>query len=184
MLTEKEMNFLLECARTAIRTHDSSFQPPAGEISPALREKKSVFVSLHIDGQLRGCIGNLAPVVPLFRAVIENAVSAAYRDPRFPPLQGDEADTLEIEVSVLSEPGRFHFKNPEELLEKLDSSAGVVLKKGLHHSTFLPQVWEQVREKRQFMEQLAIKAGLPPDGWRDAEVYLYSVEKFCGLMNG
>ncbi len=182
MITEKERRFLLECARKAIGTRDSRCQPPAGEISPALMEKKAVFVSLRLDGQLRGCIGSLAPVLPLYRAVIENAVNSAYRDQRFPPLRNEEAGALEIEISVLSEPERFNLKSPEELLEKLDRNTGVVLTNGVHCSTFLPQVWGQIRGKRQFMEQLSLKAGLPPDGWKDAEIELYGVEKFCGLM--
>ncbi len=182
MLTKKEKEFLLECARKAIRARDYRYQPPAGKISPALNEKKAVFVSLHIDGLLRGCIGNLAPVSQLYNAVIENAVNAAYRDPRFPPLNYEETDTLEIEVSVLSKPERFEFKSPDELLERLDNSTGVVLKKGIYCSTFLPQVWEEISDKQQFMEQLSLKAGLPPDGWKGAEIELYSVEKFSNRL--
>lgn len=140
-------------------------------------ERRGVFVTLEKGGHLRGCIGFVVPVKPLGEAVVESAVSAAFRDPRFPPLRFEELPDVEIEVSVLSPLERVEFSSPEELLEKLEVGVhGVYLKKGLYSATFLPQVWELIKEKEEFMRQLALKAGLGPDDWKDAEVYLYTVK--------
>lgn len=124
------------------------------------------FVTLTRRGQLRGCIGSLEPRRPLERDVRENAVAAAFHDPRFHPLTRAEFSDVRIEVAVLSQP---------ELLDAADEAAalaalrphvdGVVFEYGHHRSTFLPQVWEQLPDAQTFLAQLKRKAGLPADFW-------------------
>jgi AmmeMemoRadiSam system protein A len=138
-------------------------------------------VTLTKSGQLRGCIGNIVPAGPLYERVVENARSAALRDPRFPPVTADEVPTLHIEISVLTEPKPLPFASPDELLARLKPHwDGVVLKIGDRGATLLPQVWEQLPDKTQFLGHLSAKAGCAPDAWRgkDVSVSTYHVESF------
>ena len=112
---------------------------------------------------------------------MDNARNAATRDPRFPPVQPDEAGKIKIEISVLTEPQPLRFSSPEDLLDKLQPGEdGVVLKIGSQGATFLPQVWEQLPDKVEFLDHLAQKAGCAPDDWRgkDVKVSIYHVEAF------
>lgn len=146
-----------------------------------LDEKRGVFVTLELGGQLQGCIGNITPVYPLEEAVQKNAVSAAFGDPRFAPLSEDEFDSVEIEISVLTVPEKLEYKDADDLLSKLKvGKDGVVLKKGSYESTYLPQVWEGISDKETFLSSLCMKAGMPPDEWKkgEIEVSTYRVEKF------
>jgi AmmeMemoRadiSam system protein A len=132
-------------------------------------------------GTLRGCIGHLSAMEPLYQAVIDNARNAAVRDPRFAAVQPDEVDQIRIEVSVLTEPQPLAFSSPEDLLGKLDPHEdGVLLHIGPRTATFLPQVWAQLPDKVQFLNHLAQKAGCEPSDWRgkDTQVSIYHVERF------
>jgi AmmeMemoRadiSam system protein A len=145
------------------------------------RQPKGCFVTLTKGGKLRGCIGHIVPVEPLYKAVMQNAESAARRDYRFNPVQPNELDQLSIEVSVLTEPQPLAFSSPEDLLARLQPHQdGVVLQVGGHQATFLPQVWEQIPDKVGFLNALAQKAGAPPSAWREpgATVSIYHVEAF------
>jgi AmmeMemoRadiSam system protein A len=114
----------------------------------------------------------------LWKDVVENAVNAGFSDFRFFPLNKSELKKIKIEVSVLTEPKKLEFKNEKELLEKLNKSMGVILKKGFYTSTFLPQVWEELPNKIEFLEHLSLKAGLNKDAWKNAEIFYYNVEIF------
>ena len=145
------------------------------------RAAKGCFVTLTKSGELRGCIGNILPAGPLYQAVMEDARSAALRDPPFPPVTADEAATLHIEISVLTVPEPLAFASPDDLLAKLQPHRdGVVLKIGERGATFLPQVWEQLPDKAEFLSHLAAKAGCAPSAWRgkDVSVSIYHVEAF------
>jgi uncharacterized protein len=112
---------------------------------------------------------------------MENARGAALRDHRFPPVTRDEVDRIHIEISVLTEPQPLKFGSPEELLEKLQPHRdGVVLEIGGRGATFLPQVWEQLPDKVEFLNHLARKAGCEPEAWRgkDVNVSIYHAEAF------
>jgi AmmeMemoRadiSam system protein B/AmmeMemoRadiSam system protein A len=144
-------------------------------------ENKGCFVTLTTHGQLRGCIGNILPQESLYRAIINNAENAALRDPRFSPVQPDELDKIEIEISVLTVPVPLAFKSPDDLLSKLRPHRdGVVLKIGGRSATYLPQVWSQIPNKADFLGTLAQKAGCAPSDWRNpgTEVFVYQVESF------
>lgn len=180
----EQQRFLLGLARRTIRELANGRpvpEPDPEAIDPGLRKPKGCFVTLTKAGQLRGCIGNILPDKPLYRAVIENAKSAAFHDYRFPPVTADEVPELKIEISVLSVPEPLTFGSPAELLEKLQPHKhGVILRIGGRSATFLPQVWAQLPEKTKFLEHLSMKAGCPPDAWRgkDVAVEVYTVTAF------
>jgi hypothetical protein len=145
------------------------------------KEKRGVFVTLEIEGQLRGCIGNILPVYPLAEAIMRNAYEAAFEDPRFGPLTKGEFKDTDIEISVLTEPEKLEYKSAEDLLDKLHPGKdGVVIQKGMYKSTYLPQVWEDLPNKEEFLSSLCMKAGLDSDEWekRECKIYTYEVEKF------
>jgi len=133
------------------------------------------------NGALRGCIGYIEPRVALYQAVLDNARNAATRDPRFRPVRPEEVNKIKIEISVLTVPQPLPFKSPDDLLNKLQPGEdGVVLRIGPAEATFLPQVWEQLPDKVQFLNQLAQKAGCAPDDWRgrNVSVSIYHAEAF------
>ncbi|MFH1181995.1 MAG: AmmeMemoRadiSam system protein A [Candidatus Woesearchaeota archaeon] len=180
MLSKQEKEILLEMARKAIMAYPEPYLPDETKITAVMKEKRGVFVSLHLGKSLRGCIGYILPVKQLYQAVIDNAVNAAYRDSRFPEPTKEELRKMTIEISVLTVPEKVSFSSPEELLKKLDSSKGVIIEKGLYGATFLPQVWEELPEKEEFLGNLCLKAGLMPEDWKECKVSFYTVECFSG----
>jgi AmmeMemoRadiSam system protein A len=183
-LTEEEKETLLRVARTAIeeQLQNPPDQPPELDQLPArLQANGASFVTLTLNEQLHGCIGSLQARRPLAHDVHQNALAAAFRDPRFRPLQKQEVDLIVIEVSVLSAPEPLAYADAEDLVQKLRPHVdGVVLKKGLHRATFLPQVWEKLPRPEEFLAHLCYKAGLPPNAWQqpDIEINTYQVTKF------
>ncbi|MGM5481473.1 MAG: AmmeMemoRadiSam system protein A, partial [Nanobdellota archaeon] len=117
--------------------------------------KQGCFVTLHKHGMLRGCIGTIEPAYALYEGIIKNAVAAAMQDPRFPPVEQDEFEELEFEVSILSVPRELEYADAKELVHSLKKQKpGVIISKGIHSSTFLPQVWEQLPKPEQFLDEL------------------------------
>ncbi|HVT74424.1 MAG TPA: AmmeMemoRadiSam system protein B [Lacunisphaera sp.] len=183
--TPAERQELLSLARRALRTAADTGGLPAvtgAGLPPVLAEPRACFVTLTLGGELRGCIGNLEPRLPLWRAVIDNARNAALRDPRFRPVQPGEVDAIAIEISVLTKPEPLAFHSPEDLLRQLrPAEDGVVLQlPGGAGATFLPQVWEQLPDKVTFLDRLAEKAGASAGDWRrpGTAVLIYHVEAF------
>jgi AmmeMemoRadiSam system protein B/AmmeMemoRadiSam system protein A len=143
-----------------------AFGDPAPARSDAgwLLARRATFVTLRKSSALRGCIGTIEVVRPLRDDVAHNAVAAALRDPRFPPLARDELDRTTIEVALLSERTPIAFADRAELLARLvPGRDGVVLSAGTKRATFLPQVWQTVADGAEFIDELVRKAGLPPD---------------------
>ena len=179
MFTETQGQLLLLLARAAIARE---FDEPAAHPTHAdwLDAPGAAFVTLTKEGHLRGCIGSLEAHRPLREDVEENARAAAFRDPRFPPLLHGELNEVRLEVSVLTPATPMTFSDEAEALRQLRPEVdGVILEYGWHRSTFLPQVWEQLPEPRQFLSQLKQKAGLSGDFWsRDLRLSRYAVEKF------
>lgn len=170
---------LLPLARAAIaRKLGKSHATPAE--AAWLREQGACFITLTHGEKLRGCIGTLRAHRTLVDDVTANAVAAAFRDPRFKPLTATEFETVEVEISLLSALEPLAFSGEIEALAQLRAGQdGVVFEYGHHSSTFLPQVWDELREPAEFMAHLKYKAGLPPDFW-DAGVKLmrYTVSKW------
>jgi hypothetical protein len=159
-----------EADRMRSALSDASFQARCG-----------TFVTLKHKGKLRGCIGSLSASDPLAEGVRRNAINAAFHDPRFSPLTEKELGQVEIEVSVLTEPQPLAFRDPEDLLRKLRANVdGVIIRQGHASATFLPQVWEQLPKKEDFLSHLCLKAGLPRDAWKRGklEVSTYQVQYF------
>jgi MEMO1 family protein len=180
--TRHERRLLLELARKSVVAAVTGGEAPKADDVPAkFRARRACFVTLTKNGRLRGCIGSIFPVEPLYEDVSRRARSAAIEDTRFPPVRADELKKIEIEVSVLTVPKRLAFTSPKDLLAKLRPGVdGVVLRVGNRQATYLPQVWEQIPDKRNFMNELAEKAGLSADAWTqpEAEVMTYQVEAF------
>ena len=183
-LNASERKQLLGLARQALGEAVKTGRRPAvdaAQFSAELRRKQGCFVTLTQKGELRGCIGHIFPQEPLWQGILDNAQNAALRDPRFAPVTAGEVAGIQIEISVLSEPVPLEFKSPEDLLNKLQPHRdGVVLQVRGQGSTFLPQVWEQLPDKVEFLEHLSQKAGCPRGAWREAgtRVMIYHAEAF------
>jgi MEMO1 family protein len=174
-------SFLLKLARQSLEASVKGGKPPEPKDIPGItREDRGCFVTLTVKGELRGCIGYIEPIKPLYRAVIENAENAALADPRFPRVTPDELSSIKVEVSVLTKPAPLAYGSPQDLLSKLVPGVdGVILSNGFHQSTYLPQVWEHFSgDKIKFLENLSVKGGMPPDGWKTADVKRYRAEHF------
>lgn len=173
---------LLVLARNAI-SGDLGMAPSSDpEISacPELVQPGAVFVTLTRDGELRGCIGSLEAWRPLREDVVANARAAAFRDPRFPPLTREELAVIRVEVSLLTTAQPMSYSSEADAVGQLRPLIdGVILEHGRQRGTFLPQVWESLPDRRQFMAQLKRKAGLPADFWsNDIRLSRYQVQKW------
>jgi AmmeMemoRadiSam system protein A len=183
-LSEDEGRYLLWVARKTIENRLANREDPPvkwKEVPDKFKEKTGTFVTLTIDRTLRGCIGHIIPRETLIEGIVENAVNAAFRDPRFPPLTRKELDKIEIEVSILTPPKRLSYEGVEDLLKRLRPGVdGVILKKGYYEATFLPQVWQQLPDKEEFLSHLCVKAGLSPSSWKteNLEISTYQVQAF------
>jgi hypothetical protein len=183
-LGELEKRYLLRIAREALRAAVEG-APLAdldpSEWTPRLAQPGSSFVSITLQGDLRGCLGTIWPRNPLAEDVRAHAAAVSSRDLRFPPVTRDEVAAIRIELSVLTPPQLMLYSSSEELLLRLSPGRdGVVLRMGAHQATFLPKVWERVPEQSRFLSMLSQKAGLPEDVWCRAplEIWTYRAEDF------
>lgn len=186
-LTEEQGKALLWLARETIgRRLGLEARQPEPDIAarlrdPALQNRRGTFVTLKEHGELRGCIGSLAAADPIVEGVKRNALHAAFDDSRFRPVQEHELPAIEMEVSILTEPTPLAYQSAEELLRTLRvGTDGVIIRRGVQGATFLPQVWEQLPDPKEFLAHLCRKAGLPADAWRmeNLEVLTYRVQYF------
>lgn len=182
-LSPAQRSELLSLARTSIEA-----SLPTGERAPYdgpplhtdLLRPGASFVTLRVGEELRGCCGTIEATRPLHVDVWNNAYASAFADPRFPALTPQEWTGTGLEISVLSEPERCDVRGEAELLEALRPGLdGVILQAGARRTTFLPAVWEQLPDPRQFIRHLKLKAGWPADFWpSDMQVWLYTTESF------
>jgi len=177
-------NILLKIVREAIEEELYGKKIDRGlylSLYPQLKNKAATFVTINKRGGLRGCIGSLVAHRSLLDDLIENAKSAAFRDPRFPPLSKEEYESgdLEIEISILSEPKPLEYDDIEDLKRKIKAGEdGVILTLNGHRATFLPQVWEQLTTFESFFEHLCMKAGLYGDCLKNhPNIEVYKAEK-------
>ncbi|MBN2321674.1 MAG: AmmeMemoRadiSam system protein A [Acidobacteria bacterium] len=177
MLDDSNKAKLLNLARKTLEDHFirgsiPDFQTDCTE----LLERKGAFVTLHMGGELRGCIGQLDPDRELFKVVQHCALSAALSDPRFPPLQQKELDGLDIEISILTP-----FQRVESIEEINVGSHGLYIVQGYFRGLLLPQVATQYRWDRiTFLDQACFKAGLKESAWKDPKtiIYIFEAEVF------
>lgn len=144
----------------------SSFSVSPDHYPENLQTKGCSFVTLHKNGQLRGCIGALEPYQPLIMDIVEHAQAAAISDPRFPPVTEDELQQLDIEISILTPQIELAVTSEQELLKELQPHKdGLTISDGIHRATFLPAVWEQLPNPESFLKHLKRKAGLAEHQW-------------------
>lgn len=146
--------------------HRRPLRVDATSYPEAWQQIRATFVTLHVAGELRGCIGTLEARDPLIIDVSKNAVSAATRDTRFDPIRLDEVPILEIHISILNPTEPIDFTSEQDLLQKIRPGVdGLILEEGAHHATFLPVVWESLPNPTDFLRALKRKAGLAEDFW-------------------
>lgn len=153
--------YVLETARNSIISaiNEEEFIPE--KIPPVLTQYGASFVTLKINGQLRGCIGSIFPTKPLILDIIDNAKNAAFQDPRFEPLSIDELGDIDVSVSILSAIEKIDFKDERDLLSKI-YPYGIIIAERNKRAVYLPVVWEQLPDREIFLNSLKEKAGLPP----------------------
>ena len=170
---------LLHMARqildTAVLEHRLLAIPMPPMLASLMEQKRGCFVTLKRRGELRGCIGELAPQRSPVECIEDNVQNAAFHDPRFPVVHGEELEGIDIEISILTQPEPLAFSSPGELLKRLEPGKhGVILAKGGQSATFLPQVWEDIPVKEEFLGALCRKAGLPGSAWRDSTMAVFT----------
>ncbi len=148
-------------------------------LTPKLKRVQGCFTTFNKNGALRGCIGHILPQEELYKCVMDNAISAALHDRRFVPVEYEELKDIEIEVSVLSVPEVLQHDSPEDLLDKLRPGVdGVVILYTGRSSTFLPQVWDSIPDKEEFLSQLCMKQGSPSNCWQIPGVEIQTYQAF------
>jgi len=188
-LTSEEKNILLRMARESIErgVRGRDLLPlDESTLTPRLCEDGASFVTLTLDGELRGCIGALEPYQSLAEDVREHTVAAALEDPRFPPVSEHELSRIRIEVSRLTRPVQLEYRDTSDLLSRLRPHVdGVILRDDVRRSTFLPQVWEAIPDPAEFLNNLCYKLGADPHLWRSKhlDVFVYQVEEFHESTN-
>jgi len=176
-LNRSEQAFLLDLAENVIQACVKGKPiPQPTDIPTICKEKRGAFVTIEEHGQLRGCIGYILPMYPLYETVIEVAQSAALKDPRFNPIQPKELPDLEIEISVLTVPEKITDPSIIEV-----GKHGIIMKRGFYQGLLLPQVATDYGWDREtFLEHTCLKAGLPRDAWKDknTEISIFSAQVF------
>lgn len=181
MLSDKQKETLKSLARNSIGQELGLATSPLDLTDPIFQQKSGLFVTLTKGGELRGCIGSLIAHESIAKGVEHHARSASFHDHRFSPVSAEELAEISIEISILSKPEPLHFTDAAHLLKQLrPGKDGVILSLNGHSATFLPQVWEQLPDPEHFLNNLALKAGLTADGWRQngVRIEIYSVIKF------
>lgn len=182
-LTPEEAETLLTIARRAVEAAAAgrTWQPSRRGLPARLLEPGASFVTLHVAGRLRGCIGSIEARQPLALDVAANARNAALYDPRFPPLTPEELSDLEIEVSVLTPLQPISFRGMEDLARQVQPGRdGVLIVRGWQRGLLLPQVWEHLPDPHDFLAHLALKAHADPSIYDDPETqaFVFQVEAY------
>ena len=171
-LSKDDQQSCLQVARQSIKhglEEARAIQVITSHYSSNLQQTFSSFVTLYKKGELRGCIGALQATQPLINDISEHAYAAAFQDPRFPALENHEYDQLDIKISVLGKSEKMKFINEEDLLQQIRPNIdGLILEHGYNRGTFLPSVWEQLPDKKDFLNHLKVKAGYTFDWWDNA----------------
>lgn len=174
-----------ELVKLARKTIEEFFRTGKIEIksSDKFQKPRGVFVTIYSypEHELRGCVGFIEPEYPLYEAVQRAAIESAFHDRRFEPLEREELKEVVFEVSILTYPELIQVKNPKEYLKKIvPRKDGLIIEYGVRRALLLPQVWEQIKDKKEFLETLCWKAGLTPDMWLDkgVKIYKFKVQAF------
>lgn len=183
-LPDADRRQLIDAARFGVRFGLQHGRPPkvelGGGLSSAVIARRACFVTLTLDGRLRGCIGSMVPHRPLLADAVDNAWKAAFGDRRFPPLTAAELERLDVSISILSTPVAIGFADQGDLVRQLRPDVdGLILQDGDRRGIFLPSVWSGIPQAEAFVNQLKRKAGLPADHWSETlRVLRYTTESF------
>jgi AmmeMemoRadiSam system protein A len=182
-LSDDERETLRRVALDSIRNgleEGRPLEPELNPVPPALRAPGAVFVTLNLRGRLRGCVGSFEACRPLIQDVAHNAYSAGFMDFRFPPLSDAEIPGLDLHISLLTALVPLEVESREDLLKELRPGVdGLLLEDPPHRATFLPQVWDSLKDPEDFLGELFLKAGLPRDHWsKTLRFQRYGVEEF------
>ncbi|MEM4260054.1 MAG: AmmeMemoRadiSam system protein A [Candidatus Woesearchaeota archaeon] len=177
----QDKKLLLELARKSIETVFTKKQLDLDKYEH-INQKSGCFVTLKLYNNLRGCIGYVEPIYPLYRLIANAAVNAAFRDPRFPELKHEELEKIKIEISVLTKPEQISVNNPIEYLKKISIGKDGLIIKGIYGSgLLLPQVaTEYNMDVKEFLECLSQKAGLDKNAWMNPKnkIFKFRAEIF------
>ena len=176
-LTKREKKTLLEVSkRTLVEAVYNRKAPKIHIADESLNQKWGAFVTLHLDGSLRGCIGNITAQTPLWKTIRNMTIEAAFHDPRFPAVNASELSRIEIEISVLSP-----LKQVKDISEIEVGKHGILIKRGPNQGLLLPQVaaeygWDRIK----FLEETCCKAGLAKDSYKgqDCRIFIFSAQVF------
>lgn len=176
MFSEEEKRAMLAIARDSVAQRfglAEQREPPV--ITPAMREMRGVFVTLHKNENLRGCIGTIEGRKPLYQGIADLALESAFGDPRFPSLTAEEFSEIDIEISVLTELTKIESVTQIEV-----GKHGLYIRKGFNSGLLLPQVATECGwHRKAFLEQTCRKAGLPENAWeKGADIYIFGAEVF------
>ena len=162
-IKEYYSDFIKELVLTVIKSHFDKTQKQI-KYPQVLDEIGACFVTLEKNGKLRGCIGSIGAYQPLINDIADHAAGAAFQDPRFQPVTEDEVKDLMIAVSILSVPERIEFENEEDLLNKIVPNAdGLIIHDRNYKAVYLPSVWKEIPDKKDFLTSLKLKAGMSAD---------------------
>ncbi|MFC2135630.1 AmmeMemoRadiSam system protein A [Bacteroidota bacterium] len=177
MMHEEDKKSLLILARDSIETYFKKEEPNLENVLH-MNTEQGVFVTIHKRGSLRGCIGFPEPVMPLFKAVIEAAKSAAFNDPRFPMMTKDELREIDIEISVLTVPEEIKVDDSSDYPKNIEiGKDGLIIRGEFQSGLLLPQVaTEQNWTEVQFLNAVCQKAGLPFTAWQDSDKKIYKFQ--------
>ena len=177
-LKKGQQEILLSVAKEAIKAKLFKKNLPKYDFEDEIfREKRGAFVTLHKFDKLRGCIGYIVGIAPLLETIRRMAIAAAFEDPRFPPLDSEEFEHLNIEISVLTP-----ITKVKKISEIEIGKDGLIVKNGFYQGLLLPQVAEEENwDVEEFLQHTCLKAGLHPDAWKDDET---TIEKFSAQIFG
>ena len=187
MFSDVEGRKAIEIARAVVEAHVRRQELPRIDAPDSFKRKSGVFVTLttYPGDDLRGCIGFPEPVAPLMEALMDSAMSAASRDPRFPPVKVEELDCIRLEVSLLTPPEEIKVERPTDLPGEISvGDDGLIVEKDWARGLLLPQVpveWNW--EAEEFLSHTCMKAGLSPDAWHlpGTKVFRFQAEVFSEL---
>lgn len=171
--TEEDKKELLSLARDAITGYVTNGKTLDTEIrNPKLQTDGAVFVTIKENNSLRGCIGHIEPVMPLYQSVVQNAIAACSRDTRFIPVKKEELKDIDVEITILSP-----LQKVKDVKDIQVGKHGLMIRKGMQGGLLLPQVATEFGwDREKFLEQLCVKAGLPQGAWKDADLYSFTAE--------
>jgi uncharacterized protein len=180
VLNKKDQALLLKLARDALETSFKDHDPDTSKVGH-LTQLRGCFVTLHKNGQLRGCIGFPKPIMPLYEQIIEASKAAAFEDPRFSQVTKNELKEVVIEISILTRPELIKVKDSNEYLQNIDIGKDGLIIQGENSGLLLPQVATEYKfDQKQFLECVSEKAGLNKDAWKDLnnKIYKFKAEIF------